>query len=140
MKQGSHERIKRYLITSIRWAGSLPLTPGLTVVPTCALCLGAGDITLRSEWTPTSTRAAIRAREDGQVTGDVDGALSRVSALQPFEEVRGAGLLEPSPTGSQLVGDARVLEFQALELMPDGARVFVVIAVARDLGSDSPGV
>jgi hypothetical protein len=79
-----------YLITSIRWAGSLPLTPGLTVVPSCILCLGAGDITLHSEWTPTSTRATVRPWQYGQVTLDVDGALSRIRASEAFEEVRGA--------------------------------------------------
>jgi hypothetical protein len=46
MKHGDYERIRRYLITSIRWAGSLPLTPGLTAVPSCVLCLGAGDNTV----------------------------------------------------------------------------------------------
>jgi hypothetical protein len=39
----SYEHIRRYLITSIRCAGSLPLTPGLTVIPFSGLCLGAGD-------------------------------------------------------------------------------------------------
>jgi hypothetical protein len=52
--------------------------------------------------------------------------------------VTGTRLLEASAAGSQLVGDASVLQLQALELVPDGMRVLKVVAIAGNLRCDPP--